>query len=179
MLEQPLYYPLALRLAFVRDHLVGKRQFKDTWKTDIKRKATVARNAKAKPRGWKRHVDVLRWSPTVMCSQKLLRSDGQCTCKLASEARNQVRASGSGQVAINQTRIVNGIVATDFSNKLVQVKRATRHTHSNSFILPSETKTFIQQSFLPRTIRQWNNLPAAVAAASSLEIFKRGVAAIH
>ena len=75
-------------------------------------------------------------------------------------------------------KIVNGIVATDDSNKLVQVNRATRHNHSNFFILPSETKTFIQQSFLPSTIRQWNNLPAAVAAAPSLETFKRGVAAI-
>ena len=44
-------------------------------------------------------------------------------------------------------------------------------------ILPSETKTFIQQSILPRTIRQWNNLPAALTAAPSLETFKRGVAA--
>ena len=71
---------------------------------------------------------------------------------------------------------VNGIVAIDFSNKLVQVNtyRATRHSHSNSFILPSETKTFIQQSFLPRTIRQWNNLPVAMVAALSLETFKRG-----
>ena len=75
-------------------------------------------------------------------------------------------------------KIVNGIVAIDFSNKLVQVNRATRHSHSNSFIFPSETKTFIQQSFSPRTIRQWNNLPAAVAAAASLETFKRSVAAI-
>lgn len=75
-------------------------------------------------------------------------------------------------------KIVNGIVAIDFSNKLVPVNRITRHSHPNSFILPSETKTFIQQSFLPRTIKQWNNLPAAVAAAPSLEAFKRGVAAI-
>ena len=75
-------------------------------------------------------------------------------------------------------KIVNGIVATDFFNKLVHVNRATRHSHSNSFIISSETQTFIQQSFLPRTIRQWNNLPAAVAAAPSLETFKRGVAAI-
>ena len=51
-----------------------------------------------------------------------------------------------------------------------------RHSHSNFFILPSETKTFIQQNFLLRTIRQWNNLPAAMAAAPSLETFKRGVA---
>ena len=75
------------------------------------------------------------------------------------------------------SKTVNGVVAIDFSNKLVQVNRATRHSHSNSFILPSETKTFIQQSFLPRTIRQWSNLPAAVAVAPSLETFKRGVAA--
>ena len=75
-------------------------------------------------------------------------------------------------------KIVNGIVATDFPNKLVKGNIATRRSHSNSFILPSETKTFIQQSFLPRTTRQWNNLPTAGAAAPSLETFKRGIAAI-
>ena len=47
----------------------------------------------------------------------------------------------------------------------------------NSFIL-SETKTFFKQSFLPSTIRQWNNLPTAVVAVSSLEAFKKGVAVI-
>ena len=75
-------------------------------------------------------------------------------------------------------KIVHGIVATDFSDKLVPVTRPSRHYHPNSFILPSETKTYIQQSFLPKTIKDWNNLPAAVAAAPSLEAFKRGVAAI-
>ena len=34
-------------------------------------------------------------------------------------------------------KIVNGFVASDFSNKLVQVNRATRHSHSNYFIYPS------------------------------------------
>ena len=76
-------------------------------------------------------------------------------------------------------KIVNGVVAVDFSNKLVLVNTVTRYSHSNSFILPSETKTFIQPSFLPRTIKQWYNLPAAMkAVAPSLEAFKRDVAAI-
>ena len=73
-------------------------------------------------------------------------------------------------------KIVNGIVAMDFSNKLVPLNRVTSHSHLNYFILPSETKTFIQESFLPRTIKQRN--AGAVTAAPSLEAFKRGVAAI-
>ena len=37
------------------------------------------------------------------------------------------------------------IVAIYFSNKLVPVNGVTRHSHPNSFFLPSETNTFIQK----------------------------------
>ena len=36
----------------------------------------------------------------------------------------------------------------------------TRHFHPMAFLLPSETKLYIQHSYLPRPISQWNNLLA-------------------
>ena len=40
-------------------------------------------------------------------------------------------------------------------------------------------KLYIQYSFLPRTIQQWNRLPAAVAASLSLDAFKEGICSPH
>ena len=37
----------------------------------------------------------------------------------------------------------------------------TRHHHSKHFIIPSNSTTAYQQSFYPKTIRDWNGLPIA------------------
>ena len=48
-------------------------------------------------------------------------------------------------------KIVNGNVAIDFSNKLVQVNRATRHSHSfyHPKLRPSSSKAFYPGGVLP------------------------------
>ena len=48
-----------------------------------------------------------------------------------------------------------------------------------SYNIPVETKTYIQKSFLPRTITQWNYLPELVVTSSSLDTFKEGVSPGH
>ena len=64
-------------------------------------------------------------------------------------------------------KIVNNLVEVDLSKELIPLTRHFRNSHAKSFsFLPS---------FLPRTIKQWNNLPATLAAAPSLNIFKSGV----
>ena len=75
-------------------------------------------------------------------------------------------------------KCIHGIVAVDLSSDLKKLPRTSRHSHSMSFQIPSETKQYIQMSFLPRTIVQWNKLPASIALASSLETFKAGVSGI-
>ena len=75
-------------------------------------------------------------------------------------------------------KIVYGYVAIDYSQYLIPVTRVSRNLHPASFLLPFEEKTYIQQSFLPRTIAQWNSLPASVATATSLDEFKKGVCAL-
>ena len=72
-------------------------------------------------------------------------------------------------------KIVYGLVAVDLTNQLTPVIHQTRHLHPMAFLIPSESKNYTQQSFLPRTIVQWYNLPAEVATATSLDSFKSGV----
>ena len=72
-------------------------------------------------------------------------------------------------------KCLNRVVAVDVSQDLIPQSRPSRHCNSMSFQIPSETKQYIQQSFLPRTIVQWNHLPETVALAPSLDAFKAGV----
>lgn len=72
-------------------------------------------------------------------------------------------------------KIVHGLVAVNLSSQLIPVTRLTRHLHPMAFLLPSESKEYIQMSFLPRTIAQWNSLPTSVATTATLDSFKSGV----
>ena len=67
---------------------------------------------------------------------------------------------------------IHGLVAVDLSNQLVPHTRFTRHNHPLSFLIPSETKLYIQQSYVPRTIVQWNALPASLVMTTSADAFR-------
>ena len=47
----------------------------------------------------------------------------------------------------------------------------TRRLHQHHFILPFISTTAYQQSFFPKTIKQWNSLPNDVIESSSVEHF--------
>jgi hypothetical protein len=44
--------------------------------------------------------------------------------------------------------------------------------HDRSFQIPASSTTLRRESFYPRTIQEWNSLPANVTTAGSLETFK-------
>ena len=73
-------------------------------------------------------------------------------------------------------KTLHGIIALDLFPQLIPV---VRHTHSEAFQLPIITKQFIQYNFLPRTIANWNNLPANAATAPSLEIFRQKISSLQ
>ena len=75
-------------------------------------------------------------------------------------------------------KCVHGLVAVDISDDLITKTRPSCHCNSMSYNIPVETKTYIQKSFLPRTITQWNHLPESVVTSSSLDTFKEGVSGI-
>ena len=47
----------------------------------------------------------------------------------------------------------------------------TRNDHPFHFILPYTSTTYYKQSFFPRTIKQWNNLPLSIINSTSLSTF--------
>ena len=47
----------------------------------------------------------------------------------------------------------------------------TRNDHPFHFILPYTSTTYYKQSFFPRTIKQWNNLPLNIINSTSLSTF--------
>ena len=73
---------------------------------------------------------------------------------------------------------ISGLVAVDLSDQLVRQTRPSSHCNSMAYHVPVETKTYIQNSFLPRTLNQWNRLPEAIVQSASLDAFKEGVSGI-
>ena len=72
-------------------------------------------------------------------------------------------------------KIKNGIV--DIGKDLsLKSRRQSRHANSQSFEIPPSRTNYHLNSFLPRTIRQWNKLPNSVVEAKTISIFKRNLA---
>ena len=67
------------------------------------------------------------------------------------------------------------LVAVDLSKDLIPKTYDSYHSHLYAYHVPNETKNYIINSFLPRTINQWNNLPESIVLTPSLENFKDGV----
>lgn len=69
-------------------------------------------------------------------------------------------------------KIANEEVKINAGDKLIPPDRLSRHTNAHSFQIPSCKTSSRKESFYPRTIRDWNTLPASVTAAESLDSFK-------
>ena len=74
-------------------------------------------------------------------------------------------------------KIRNGLVAVDGTQYLTSVQRPTRHNHDQALIVPQSSTDYHRFSFFPRTVREWNALPAATVNASSLNMFRRRIVA--
>ena len=65
--------------------------------------------------------------------------------------------------------------AVDLSKDLIPKTYDSYHSHLYAYHIPNETKNYIINSFLPRTVSQWNNLRESIVLTPSLESFKDGV----
>ena len=72
-------------------------------------------------------------------------------------------------------KIVNGLVAVPLPDYMQPTHRISRYCHSMTFRQIHTGKDYYKDSFFPLAIVQWNALPANVAVAPSLEIFKAAV----
>ena len=64
-------------------------------------------------------------------------------------------------------KVANGEVKIDAGNKLLPPDRLSRHNNAQSFQIPSCKTSIRKESLYPKTIRDWNNLPAQVTAAET------------
>ena len=69
-------------------------------------------------------------------------------------------------------KIVHDKVEIVKTNKLIPQQRRTRHSHSNSFHIPSCKTEYRKESFFPRTITDWNKLPDNIIHSTSVDSFK-------
>ena len=72
-------------------------------------------------------------------------------------------------------KIVHNKVAIPKTDRLIPPLRLSRNMHEHSFQLPSCRTQLRQNSFFPRTIKHWNNLPPNTVMSSSVELFKSAV----
>jgi len=68
--------------------------------------------------------------------------------------------------------VVNNKIAINLPEDLKQPKRSTRNHHSQSFIQLSTGPNYYNNSFFPRTVREWNSLNDQIVLAPSSNAFK-------
>ena len=69
-------------------------------------------------------------------------------------------------------KIINNVVEVEFSQKIRQVDARNRGATRGSLRqIQVKTDTY-QNSFLPRTITTWNNIPSEIKAAATVESFQ-------
>ncbi len=69
-------------------------------------------------------------------------------------------------------KMTNGLAAVQYQQYITQVERASRHTGSHCFQTLHSHTDYHRNSYFPRTVREWNNLPPDIAKAPSLSSFR-------
>ena len=73
-------------------------------------------------------------------------------------------------------KINNDLVAlTTEDLQMEHLNRPGRHSNSYAFKIPYAKRDAYKNSFVPTTIRAWNNLPNSIAGSPSLDTFKAGL----
>ena len=74
-------------------------------------------------------------------------------------------------------KLCHNLLNINLNSHLTPVTRPTRHSHPYSFQRPAATKQFHNLSYFPRTIKEWNGLPASLVCAPSVEAFSSSLRA--
>jgi hypothetical protein len=67
-------------------------------------------------------------------------------------------------------KLVNGLVLVNTEDSLIPLDRISRNNNTKAYQIPSTE--IRKESYLPRTIRDWNALPDNCVTIGSLETFK-------
>ena len=72
-------------------------------------------------------------------------------------------------------RSIQGNIAVSLPSYITKQTRTTRHTHPQRFLqVRASTQTY-QNSFFPRTVRDWNDLPPDILEAPTAALLKTAV----
>ena len=74
-------------------------------------------------------------------------------------------------------KLCHNLLNININSHLTPITRPTRHSHPYSFQRPATTKQFHTLSYFPRTIKEWNGLPASLVCAPSVEAFSSNLRA--
>ena len=66
-------------------------------------------------------------------------------------------------------KLCHSLVNVNSSKTLIPITRPTRLSHSYTYQRPAAVKKYHQLSFYPRTIAQWNSLPAILVCAPTVD----------
>ena len=69
-------------------------------------------------------------------------------------------------------KIVTGQVTIPAQKLLTPVARHTRKNNTKAFNRPQATKSCYKDSFIPKTISEWNTLPEQLVNLTATDIFK-------
>ena len=76
-------------------------------------------------------------------------------------------------------KCLHGLVALDIISDLISQTRTSRHRNSISFFPSINSKDYLQQSFLPWTVIEWNSLPASIVLSPTIDSFKNGILTLY
>ena len=66
---------------------------------------------------------------------------------------------------------INNLSGLSIPHYFLSTQRSTRHHHFHHFIQPSTHTNYYQNSFFPKTIKDWNNLPVTIIESENIDIF--------
>lgn len=70
-------------------------------------------------------------------------------------------------------KLHNNLVALDTAPYINPITRPTRTAHAHSYQVPRSRTEQHKQSFFPRTVRNWNDLPSGTVCATSVDAFRQ------
>jgi hypothetical protein len=76
-------------------------------------------------------------------------------------------------------KIINNLVDIPSDNYISFTARATRSAYTLKINQHQTMTDTMKYSFFPRTIPEWNRLPASIAEAPDLVSFKQGLTTLH
>ena len=72
-------------------------------------------------------------------------------------------------------KTIGGHLTLPVQNYLCPAQRQTRHSHSSAFIKHPTRIDAYKYSFVPRTVRDWNNILQSVTCTTEISQFKSAV----